>query len=581
MKIESKTYFSDILKHYRKLRSKDILHDLLLDFLISNVMFFLGFLCVESIWYLSPELKQVIWIVTLFNFVFVYRLIKLFLIPKKYVQDDEDYLNIGSKIPEIQDRLLNHAQLSQLGNSISDLAVEEFIKKYPKDMFFDVYVPLSKVKKYRALLILLSMLMAITLFLPASVERIFHPGLKYNPNYACGLEFSISDTTIYSYDSLNFNISKINAEKLMLELYEKDPKSEDMNLIMRSRDTFIGYSDQRLKSSRQYLAFIRRPHIFYARPYLASDTLNVNVLQRPQIKSLDILVLSPGYSDVPDALYQGNIDKLSCLAGSRISLTLELTEEVGDAFMILDTDSLRMQSQLGSCFIDFIAQKSARISILVKNKDGIQCETNPEYRLEILEDEYPSIYLLTPRKDEEYLLNENMTLPYVAQLQDDYGLSRFVVEYSVHSDYSFSSDVVTDSVELELDKESRYQTRAGIWEIERFVSPGSEIQYVFSLYDNDEIKGPKVTRSQIFYAKLPTLGDLFEANDEKNEENLISMQEEAAALEEIVEDVEMIRKELLQEGKLDWENKSALEENLSMLEEGQKKLQELQQAMPE
>ncbi len=522
------------------------------------------------------------WYLMFLNSYYLFRFFRTLIARTKDKKERESiYLNIGNKYPHVRDKLLNHVQLAEKQNEISDLAVESFIAANPRKSFQDAYSPQPKGGKVKLMTILLSISLLLMIFLSASLTRIFHPAETFEPDFDCKVAFSISDTSIYSYDSLSFNIEKKHGKKFPLEFYELDISTGEKNLLLKSQDTLIEYNNYRLNSSKQYFAMLRRPNIFYPRLFLAKDTLTVEVLQRPQIKTLDIRVESPEYSQIPDAFYQGNIDKISCLAGSKISIDLLLSEVPGRAFLLYNNDSFVMDIRSRNCSAEFTAEEDARIRILVENKNGIPSETLPEYQIRIKKDEYPSIYLLTPRQGEEYLLNENMSLPYAAQLQDDFGLTRFELEYSIHSDYVFTADSTFYRQELQLDTKSRIQTRAGIWQIEQFISPGSEIRYSFLIYDNDVVNGPKYTRSTLFYAKLPTLTDLFESNREKGEETLMNLEEEVEILEELAEDIEMVRKELLQEGKLNWENKSSLEDNLNMLEESQKNLQEMQQAMQE
>lgn len=580
MKQKFKTYFSDIFNRYCRARKKDQLLSLFLVFLISNLLFFIVFYFLESIWYLSPTFKCVLWYLLFLNCYFVFQLIRILSANTKNKKERESvYLTIGNKYSNVKDRLLNHVQLAENPNEISILTIESFMATNPVETFKDAYSPRSKKKKIKVMALLMLGLVILMILSPATLERIFYPRTQFEPDFDCNVLFSIPDTSIYSYDSLSFEIVKTNAEKFMLELYELDIASNQTSLLLRSRDSLIRYNNDRLNSSKQYRVMLLRPNIFYPRSYLASDTLNIKVLQRPKIKTVDIRVQSPDYTQIPEAFYQGNIDKINCLYGAKIYIDVLLSEIPGTAFLIYENDSLKMDVLSQHCSFVFNANRDANVSIYVENKFGIQTETIPQYMINVTKDADPSLQVLTPKKGEEYLLNKEMNLPYITQLQDDFGLSRFELEYSVHSDFSFESDTIIYKKKLELDTKSRIQTRAGIWEIEQFISPGSEIRYSFLVYDNDMISGPKFTRSNLFYAKLPTLTELFENNNEKTEENIAILEEKVESIEDIAEDIEKVRKELLQEGHLDWENKSKLEENLSMLEEGQKDLQELEKAM--
>ncbi|MCD6336758.1 MAG: hypothetical protein J7M01_00810, partial [Candidatus Marinimicrobia bacterium] len=205
----------------------------------------------------------------------------------------------------------------------------------------------------------------------------------------------------------------------------------------------------------------------------------------------------------------------------------------------------------------------------------------PNYKIVLEKDADPILYLHNPKLQDELLLNEDLQLPYVAHLLDDFGISDFTVNYSVHSEYSFSPDTSINTIILPFDHNATLQTRAGVWQIDSFISPGSEIRYYFELKDNDIISGPKSVRSSLFYAKLPSLGDLFARQDKTQEETLTQLEEEVLSTGKLVKELDEIQKQLLQEGELKWEDKTALEENINAIEKTREELKNMQSSMDE
>lgn len=256
-------------------------------------------------------------------------------------------------------------------------------------------------------------------------------------------------------------------------------------------DTLISLPLGKVRNSATYVVKLRRPNIFYPRKYLDIDTLNVAVLQRPRIESLNISVQSPEYSGISPASYQGNMDTISILKGSHVSFDIKLSEEIGPSLALWGRDTLPLKIEKRSARLTWIPKDGGEIRFLLKNKHGINTQSNPSYVIDIDKDQYPELRVLEPKIGDEHILNEQMVLPYVLQLQDDFGVSDLSVYYLSFSEYSFFNDTVYQRIGLPFASDSRLQTRIGVWEINDFISPGSEIRYYFELSDNDAVSGPK------------------------------------------------------------------------------------------
>ncbi|MDZ7796602.1 MAG: DUF4175 family protein [Candidatus Marinimicrobia bacterium] len=175
--------------------------------------------------------------------------------------------------------------------------------------------------------------------------------------------------------------------------------------------------------------------------------------------------------------------------------------------MIFSGDTLQVQYDDEICESAFVPEQDGSLKLELFNDKGIRIREPLRYALELEDDDHPDITLLRPEKNDVMILTESLDLPFMAHIQDDFGFSAFRVKYSVHSDYSREEPPV-NSYDISIEKDSRVQTVIGNWKIERFISPGSEVVYYFEIADNDTVSGPKTTRSQRFYARFPTLGDL-------------------------------------------------------------------------
>lgn len=584
MKDSAFTYFSEILRNYRRRVLKDRLRHGLLLLIILNALYFLLMIPAEAIWYLAPEIKTVLIMIPLLN---ILALIPLF----RYLwqafrrhrsgEDEALLLQIGNADTEIRDKLLNHHQLARRNEELADYAVSGFIEKYPVERFRSAYRFNSIRKKIKIALLFLFLLLLETILLTPAAGRFFHSRREYNPVQHYAVDFQMRDTSIFAYDSLQVYIRYRAPEAFPVELYRHEQDRLIPETPEHVRDSLYLLRLPRVRESAEYIALLRRPHLFYPRKYPARDSLRINVIERPRIRKLDFTVTSPEYSAIPVTSYQGNVERIRCLPGSRIRIEALLSDSAGASYMLLDRDTVRMESRAFANNLAFTARKAGKMTLMYFNRSGIGIREALSYRLEIEEDAPPQIDLIRPETKEELVLNENLRLPYMANLRDDYGISAFRVRYQVQSRYGGETGDRFESLDLPFEDSSRVQTVLGTWEIPVFISPGSGLQYYFEIADNDTVTGPKISRTKTLLARFPTLADLFEQQDSREEALREGLEEELKNSARVAEDIEEIRREMLREGEMDWQNKSALEESLNTLEKSQESLQKLQESIEE
>ncbi len=584
MNKQSKEYFSSILRQYRRQEAKDKLLHTGFSFVILNSAYLFLCLVLESIWYLSPGVKEILWYLLSLNTFFLFRVISILILSISNHSKNEDeslLLHIGQQFPEINDKLLNHYQLSQIDDPIGNFASDTFIETYPNNFYKQSYQAKTIKNEARVALSLFGCFLAMAIISSSASSRFLHMNRNYEPDKKYDILLSPADTSLYTYDSLTLHIQRLAPDNFPVEVYSVDSTMEAPELLFRSRDSVLSYSLGRLSHPAVYYARLRRPNLFYPRKFIDTDTLNVTLLQRPRIRSLDFEVKSPDYANISNAYYQGNVDRISCLYGSKITVAIRLSDNFGLSYLVSEQDTFEMTISGKQSSISWVPKQSQNIELLLMNKKGIALGSVPTYKIVLEKDADPILYLHSPKLQDELLLSEDLQLPYVAHLQDDFAISDFSVNYSIHSEYSFSLDSSVQTVKLPFDNATRLQTRAGVWEIDQFISPGSEIRYYFELKDNDIISGPKSVRSSLFYAKFPSLGDLFALQDEAQEETMVQLEEEMLFTGDILEEIDEIQKQLLQEGELNWENKTALEENINALEKAREEMKNMQLSMDE
>ncbi len=580
MKSDTSAYFESILHHFRTQRARDRARHTLFLALALNLGYVLLAAVLESIWYFPPIVKQLFRWGLAFNALAAADLLRILwdVLSRHSAEENARLLlHIGRRVEAVRDKLLNHYQLSRSGQELAQLAVSRFTEQHPPAVFDGSYQP-KPLKRKRNIVLIMAALCALCLpFLSGGMARLWHAKIPFEPMFPYSISAEPRDTTVFSYDSLKVRIVRRAPAHFPVELYSLQENTPLPELPAPSRDSLFNFSLDRVRGSRTYVVALRRPHLFYARKYIDTDTVRVTVIERPKIRTLEFTVAAPAYSGLPEARYEGNIDRFRMLRGSVLSIDALLSDTAGFSTVVLAGDTLPMTRDGARNRISVIPEKDGPIVLNIRDRRGVGIKEPPFYHIELEEDARPQLSILRPESGERILLRDAMKLPFMAYLQDDFGLSAFRVSYSVRSEYS--ADTARFTADLPLRSDARIQSLAGSWETGRFISPGSELSYYFELSDNDAVAGPKTVRSETFYAEFPTLGELFRAQSEEAQTLQETLENEILSGSDILQDIDKIRKELLQEGELDWENRSALQENLDALEQAQKELEEMQTSL--
>jgi hypothetical protein len=579
---QASTYFKHILQQYRAQKAKDRLkHAALLCFIVNGIYLMLG-IGAESLWYMPPDVKQVFWSLFLLNIIFLIGFILILrdVFFRHSEKDNADLLlRIGRQYQGIDDRLLNHYQLSLQDDPLSVYAVDIFIRHHPVQTFDTAFRPRKATLKRNAAFIIVFLLTAVSLLLFSGLRRLAHPQKAYEPHSSYNISFIPGDTTIYAYDSLDVFIRREAPEHIPLRFYLLDENEKQPGMLTRVSDSLYYYRLERVRESLTCFAALRRPHLFYPRQYFATDTLRVRVLERPRIRTLDFTVKPPEYAALPETRFQGDVDRIRCLRGSRIEIDAVLSEPAGPSYMVFEGDTLEMERKEHSIYLSFLPDQSGLLSFMFYNRDTIGIREPLTYVLKLQEDAYPNLSIVRPGRGDEIILNEDLTLPLMAHIRDDFGFSAFRVRYEVHSDYSSADGTVTYTHDIPFSQDARIQTLVNTWRIDRFISPGSSVVYYFELFDNDMVSGPKAVRSSHYYARFPTLGDLFAKQFEEQKNTSDMLEKELLSQQEMLRDIEQVRHELLMKGEMDWDNKTTLEESIDALERSREQLEQMQEAM--
>ncbi|MEA3212099.1 MAG: hypothetical protein QOE70_5156 [Chthoniobacter sp.] len=241
-----------------------------------------------------------------------------------------------------------------------------------------------------------------------------------------------------------------------------------------------------------------------------TDVFRVKVKPRPAVASVECTQIFPAYTRLPPL--RRALGDLKILAGSRLALRVKATNPVqtatiqllaaepdkvlAEAPLVPDASHLMLAGE-----IEIPAKDAAGLTLRLVDEDGLESRGGAVYRLELLQDQPPTIKILWPDRREE-LLTRNATMLLAFEARDDYGLGKVRLHYAV--DYVEGAPHRT--IDLDLGNESpRTLTRRFNWKIGQItphVEEGNTIDYWFEVLDTNNVTGPGIGTLDHYQARL-------------------------------------------------------------------------------
>jgi hypothetical protein len=314
---------------------------------------------------------------------------------------------------------------------------------------------------------------------------------------------------------------------------------------------------------------------------LKSTTEQINVVDRPRVDDIKLSIFYPEYSKLPPTTLDENNGSFSALTGSRVNLRIESNLPVQSAELVY-ADSSRVPFALEGITgeLSLVVEKSR--SYHVRLTDHLN-EINPdpiEYYITAVPDEYPSVDVVRPGYDAN--LSDDMVLPLLVRIYDDFGFSSLVMKYTVVNQGRTSEEHVavlhfSDNIKTEGDVEFN-------WDLDRLnLFPGDYVSYHFEIADNDVIGGPKIGVSRTYIARLPSLEEIIAQTENQGQERISKTEELLKASRDLSERLKKSARKLQAQNRdeksADWDQKKELESITKKNEEVVDNLEKLAEQM--
>lgn len=475
---------------------------------------------------------------------------------------------IGSHFAQVNDKIINTLQLRQSFSGVQQELILASIDQKIRELRpvpFTAAIDLSENRKYLKYALPPVLLLVLLLIIKPSIvtegtERLVNYSSEYKPVAPFRFEVVNKSLTVAEKTDLEIQV-KITGDALPNEVYIRmGDVTRKLNKISKTSFNFD------LRNIQRNTSFILTANGFDSEEY------EVKVLPRPTLLDFNIKLEYPKYLGKQDQTVSKTGD-LSIPEGTRITWTINTRNTEQLKFMLFDSSYILKPLSGGVLQYKHRAKTSGHYGFMAFNSQ-VKASDSLGYFLNVIPDQYPTINVeetidtISPRR--RY---------FTGAVADDYGLSNLVFYYR------HIPDSLKDSrKEFELKSMPVSFAKAGTgskfihyWDMQGInLMPGDQVEYFFTVWDNDGINGPKSARSQTKVFRVPTRDEINKQTEKNNSEIKSQMESALKDMKKLQKDFDHFQRDLLEKKNLDWQQKQKAEDLLKRQQDLQMKIQQMQ-----
>lgn len=490
--------------------------------------------------------------------------------------------NVGEHFPDIHDDLLNSMQLVSSENDkgwySSHLMNAAFKKVYnnTKNLKFESIISLNRTKNnliYLAGALLLVILMFS--FLPG-LQAASYRLISYNkeftkpPNFSLTISPGNAEITKGENVIISVSVKGKAPDDITIATKREDETVFDLQRVVPDSSDIYSLNLNSVRNSFKYFAFAEN---------ISSDEFEITVIDRPIVKTLELKISPPSYSEL-DKVVQRDNGNVTALVGTRINFNLSSTKNLGRAFLqfadstVIDLD-VAENTATGKIFVS----RDNRYIIKIIDNNGNDNLSPISYQINALVDAYPSIEMIAPNMNIK-LANDNR-VNLIVKVKDDYGFSNLILNYRLSASRYESPWNEYRQLEIPLKKSPKEFQVNYIWNLTQLsLGVDDAVSYYLEVFDNDNVNGPKSAKTKVFYVKVPSLDEILAEADQIHSEAEMKLEQILKEAEDLKNTLQEIDQDLKKdEEKLSWEEKEKIENALEKYEELQKNMEDVSEQL--
>ncbi|MCG9911347.1 MAG: hypothetical protein MH137_08590 [Flavobacteriales bacterium] len=483
----------------------------------------------------------------------------------KIISHEQAAIIVGSHFTEVKDKLLNTLQLKKLAeenenNEMLEAAIDQKMAGLNAVPFANA-INMAENRKY---IKYAAVPVSVFLFILFAAPSIIKDGTKRVVNY--NREFKPEAP-------FSFNIENIDFRALEGDDYVVSLNTTGNEL---PQDVYIEYGGARFRmiaeGKNRFGYTIKKPSKDFSFRFFAdgfySENYTVNVVAKPSLAGMKIRLTFPKYLNKAEEAITGTGD-FTVPEGTLVNWTIN-TRNVDNLVLLLKDSVLLFKAKENKVVFSKKVKSSLSYSLTGKNKIIEKSDTN-RYLITVIPDEYPSISVDETR-DSSY----RSLFYFKGEIADDYGFRGLTFHFKKTTQGEDEKEGGYTVKQLNINGNQNRQSFLHAFNFSEInLSPGDEIVYFFSVFDNDGVNGSKAARTVKKTFRVPTEAELNEENEKASQSIKNDLSESLQKAEKIRRETQELNKSLMQKKNLDWQDRKKMEDLLKKQRELEKQIEEL------
>ena len=585
-------YYQDLLKKLEAFIRKDYLQLILygaqvcISVILLNFTFY-AFL--ELMADFSSIIRTILFLlfILMAGVLFFYMLIKPFIRFISAIRK-ETYFNaavkVGAQFPEVKDELINTMQLvsedeknSFYSTNLIEAAFKKIFEKV-KDLNFLTLVNFNRSKKilpYFAGIIIFCLV--LLLFVPGLNAASFRL-INFNQEFVPPPKF------IFEVNPGNKEITKGDGLEILIRVKGSKPRSVYLVLRQQEEAEFRKVelkADSLEKFVMNFVSIKSSFKYFVEADGYESESYQILVIDRPVVKTLDLEIISPFYSNIPKVIQKDN-GNIQSLMGSKVNISLSSTKKLRAAKLeFTDSTEINLSIDGESASGSFTIKKDNSYRIQLVDENGNTNLSPITYNIKALFDAFPVIELISPIENTNLSSDNRVVL--IAKASDDYGFSKLILNYRLSASKYKTPQTEFTSIDIPINKSLLDLDINYFWNLTAlFLDVDDVVTYYLEIYDNDNISGPKSAKTQALTIRVPSLDEILNNADQLQTQSQEDLEQTLKEAEELKKTLDEIDKELKKDDpKLTWEEKQKIEDAVEKFQELQNKVDDINDQLGE
>lgn len=300
-----------------------------------------------------------------------------------------------------------------------------------------------------------------------------------------------------------------------------------------------------------------------------SGFFKLDANDNPKIDEFDMQIVYPSYTQIKSETVE-NTGDLHIPKGTKVQWVLKTRHADKALFLFEDTTIALQHAQNGVFSFSRKLLKSGSYA-LTTNNAAINSRDTLSFQIEIIEDKHPNIAV---QEQQDSLSSKRIY--FNGSIKDDYGFTKmnFVYEVKRAGTSAIEKHAANVAINLKATNDQFYYT----WDGDVLqIAAGDEVNYYFEIFDNDAINGPKSMRSGIKTFRAPSLEEVIQQTDQRNENTKDNMEKTIQEIKKLQKDLNDLSKKMLEKKEVSWEDKKKAKDLIAKKQALDQKIQNIKE----